>query len=80
LRLVVRSASQRTACNARAFGSGNERGLYLLTNTRALLQRLELGVHVRPEGQARERVRELYVATRNQARALSAVLELEGLG
>jgi hypothetical protein len=49
-----------------------------LTNTRALLQRLELGVQVAPVEQ-REVVRSLYVATRNQVRALFAVLELEGL-
>ena len=36
------------------------------------------GVYVPREGQ-REVVRALYVATRNQIRALSAVLELEGL-
>ena len=50
----------------------------------ALLERLETrGVYVPREGQ-REVVRALvvralYVATRNQVRALSAVLELEGL-
>ena len=45
----------------------------------ALLDRLETrGVYVPREGQ-REVVRALYVATRNQVRALSAVLELEGL-
>ena len=45
----------------------------------ALLERLETrGVYVPREGQ-REVVRALYVATRNQIRALSAVLELEGL-
>jgi hypothetical protein len=49
-----------------------------LTNTRALLQRLELGVQVARVEQ-REVVRSLYVATRNQVRALFAVLELEGL-
>jgi hypothetical protein len=49
-----------------------------LTNTRALLTRLEAGVTV-PRDQQREVVRELYVATRYQVRALSAVLELDGL-
>jgi hypothetical protein len=45
----------------------------------ALLDRLETrGVYVPREGQ-REVVRALYVATRNQVRVLSAVLELEGL-
>jgi hypothetical protein len=45
----------------------------------ALLDRLETrGVYV-PKDQQREIVRLLYVATRNQVRALSAVLELEGL-
>jgi hypothetical protein len=36
------------------------------------------GVYVPRDGQ-REVVRALYVATRNQVRALAAVLELEGL-
>ena len=49
-----------------------------LTNTQALLSRLEAGVTV-PRDQEREVVRLLYVATRHQVRALSAVLELEGL-
>jgi hypothetical protein len=49
-----------------------------LNSTRALLRRLEDGVTV-PRDQQREIVRLLYVATRNQARALAAVLELEGL-
>ena len=45
----------------------------------ALLERLETrGVYVPSAGQ-REVVRALYVATRNQVRALSAVLELDGL-
>jgi hypothetical protein len=48
-----------------------------LTNTRALLQRLELGVQV-ARAEQREVVRLLYVATRNQAAALAATLELEG--
>ena len=49
-----------------------------LNSTRALLRRLEAGVQVQHNGQ-REVVRALYVATRNQAQALAAVLELEGL-
>jgi hypothetical protein len=49
-----------------------------LINTRVLLQRLEAGVTV-PREQQREIVRLLYVATRNQARALIATLECEGL-
>ena len=49
-----------------------------LNSTQALLRRLELGVTVPREGQ-REVVRLLYVATRNQVRALAACLELEGL-
>ena len=51
----------------------------LRNQAQALLERLETrGVYVPREGQ-REVVRALYVATRNQVRALSAVLELEGL-
>ena len=49
-----------------------------LTNTQALLSRLEAGVHV-PKAEQREAVRELYVAARRQAKALSATLELDGL-
>jgi hypothetical protein len=49
-----------------------------LTNSRALLTRLETGVTV-PRDQQREVVRLLYVATRHQVKALAAVLELEGL-
>jgi hypothetical protein len=49
-----------------------------LTNTQALLTRLEAGVTV-PRDQQREVVRSLYVATRHQAKALAAVLELDGL-
>jgi hypothetical protein len=45
-----------------------------LTNTRALQQRLELGVQV-ARAEQREVVRLLYVATRR----LAAVLELDGL-
>jgi hypothetical protein len=49
-----------------------------LTNTKALLTRLEAGVHV-ARNEQREVIRLLYVATRHQVRALAAVLELEGL-
>ena len=49
-----------------------------LNSTRALLRRLEDGVHV-PRQEQRELVRELYVSTRNQAKALIATLELDGL-
>jgi hypothetical protein len=49
-----------------------------LNSTRALLRRLELGVHV-PRQEQREVVRLLYVATRHQRDAVAAVLELEGL-
>jgi hypothetical protein len=49
-----------------------------LINTQALLTRLEAGVTV-PQSQQREIVRSLYVATRNQAKALAACLELAGL-
>ena len=49
-----------------------------LNSTRALLRRLELGVHV-PRDHQREIVRLLYVATQHQAQALAAVLELDGL-
>jgi hypothetical protein len=49
-----------------------------LTSNRGLLQRLELGVQA-PPGQARVAVRELYVQTRRQLKALIAVLELDGL-
>ena len=44
----------------------------------SLLTRLESGMTV-PRDQQREAVRELYVATRRQVKALSATLELEGL-
>ena len=47
-------------------------------NTQAPLARLEAGVTV-PRDQQREVVRVLYVATRHQARALAATLELDGL-
>ena len=49
-----------------------------LNSTKALLARLEAGVTV-PRDQQREVVRSLYVATRNQAKALIATLECEGL-
>jgi hypothetical protein len=49
-----------------------------LTNTQALLTRLEAGVTV-PRDQQREVVRLLYAATRHQVKALAAVLELDGL-
>jgi hypothetical protein len=49
-----------------------------LTNTQALIARLEAVVTV-PRDQQREVVGSLYVATRNQAKALVAMLELEGL-
>jgi hypothetical protein len=49
-----------------------------LNSTQALLTRLEAGVRVPRDGQ-REVVRALYVATRNQAKALIATLECEGL-
>jgi hypothetical protein len=49
-----------------------------LTNTQALIARLERGVQA-PPGQARVAVRELYVQTRRQLKALSACLEVEGL-
>jgi hypothetical protein len=49
-----------------------------LMNTQAVHARLEAGVTVR-EAWQREVVRALYVATRNQAKALIATLELQGL-
>jgi hypothetical protein len=49
-----------------------------LNSTRALLQRLEDGIHV-PRQEQREIVRLLYVSTRHQGAALAAVLELNGL-
>jgi hypothetical protein len=50
-----------------------------LKQTRELLIRLEArGVYV-PRDAQREIVRLLYVATRNQVKALAACLELEGL-
>ena len=49
-----------------------------LIDTQALCARLEAGVQVQHNGQ-REVVRQLYVASCNQAKALIATLELEGL-
>jgi hypothetical protein len=49
-----------------------------LNSARALLRCLEGGVHV-PRQEQREIIRLLYVSTRHQAKALSAVLELDGL-
>jgi hypothetical protein len=49
-----------------------------LTNTQALLSRLEAGVYV-PRSEQREVIRLLYVASRHQVKALAAVLELDGL-
>jgi hypothetical protein len=49
-----------------------------LNSTRALLRRLELGVHVARQEQ-REVIRMLYVATQHHVKALTAVLELDGL-
>jgi len=69
--------------NVRSIVRAERRSLYAvliesLNSTQALLARLEAGVHV-PCDQQREVVRSLYVATRNQARALIATLELQGL-
>ena len=69
--------------NVRTLVGPNQRSLHAvlceaLTNTQALLTRLEAGVTV-PRDQQREIVRLLYVATRHQVKALAAVLELEGL-
>ena len=69
--------------NVRTLVRPNQRSLHAvlceaLTNTQALLTRLEAGVTV-PRDQQREVVRSLYVATRHQAKALAAVLELDGL-
>ena len=69
--------------NVRALARLNKRSLHAvlceaLTNTQALLQRLELGVHV-ARAEQREVIRLLYVATRHQVKALAAVLELDGL-
>jgi hypothetical protein len=52
----------------------------VLVHTRELLSRPEArGVYV-PKDAQREIVRLLYVATRNQVKALAATLECEGLG
>ena len=69
--------------NVRTLVRPNQRSLHAvlceaLTNTQALLTRLEAGVTV-PRDQQREIVRLLYVATRHQLQALTAVLELDGL-
>jgi len=50
-----------------------------LNSTQALLTRLESGRVCVPRDQQREVVRSLYVASRNQAKALIATLELQGL-
>ena len=68
--------------NVRTLVRPNQRSLHAvlceaLTNTQALLKRLEAGVTV-PRDQQREIVRLLYVATRHQVKALTACLELEG--
>jgi hypothetical protein len=69
--------------NVRALVQSKERSLHAvlcqaLVNTQALLTRLELGVQA-PPGQARVTIRDLYVQTRRQLKALSATLELDGL-
>ena len=69
--------------NVRPLVRPNPRSLHAvlceaLTNTQALLTRLEAGVTV-PQNQQREVVRLLYVATRHHAKALTACLQLEGL-
>jgi hypothetical protein len=69
--------------NVRALVRPKQRSLHAvlgeaLTNTQALLTRLELGVTV-PRPEQREVIRLLYVATRHQVKALAAVFELEGL-
>jgi hypothetical protein len=69
--------------NVRSIGHAARRPLHAvlvesLNSTRALLRRLEAGVTV-PRNQQREIVRLLYVAAQHQAKALSAVLELDGL-
>ena len=69
--------------NVRSIGRAARRSLHAvlceaLTNTQALLTRLEAGVTV-PRDQQREVVRLLYVATLHQVKALAAVLELKGL-
>ena len=69
--------------NVRSIGRAARRPLHAvlceaLTNTQVLLTRLEAGVTV-PRDQQREILRLLYVARRNQAKALIATLELQGL-
>ena len=69
--------------NVSTLGRAKQRSLHAvlcesLTNTQALLARLEAGVTV-PRDHQREVVRLLYVATRHQVKALTACLELEGL-
>jgi hypothetical protein len=69
--------------NVRSIGRAARRPLHAvlvesLISTRALLRRLEAGVTV-PRAEQREVVRMLYVAAQHQAKALSAVLELDGL-
>jgi hypothetical protein len=51
----------------------------LCNQAQALLERLETRAVYVPSAGQQEVVRALYVATRNQVRALSAVLELDGL-
>ena len=50
-----------------------------LTNAQSLLTRLETGGVRVARAEQREVVRLLYVATRNQVKALVSALELEGL-
>jgi len=50
-----------------------------LTSSRGLLQRLEAGVRVGREGEARAAVRELYVQVRRTVQVLSKCLELPEL-
>jgi hypothetical protein len=50
----------------------------MLIDVQALCARLEAGIQVQHNGQ-REVVRALYVASRNQAKALIATLECKGL-
>ena len=50
-----------------------------LTSSRGLLQRLESGVRVGREGEARAAVRELYVQMRRTVQVLSRCLELPDL-
>ena len=50
-----------------------------LTSSRGLLQRLEAGVRVGREGEARAAVREVYVQVRRTVQVLSKCLELPEL-